>query len=230
MVKKLFTYGLIVSALGALTGCAHHNITPLKHVKKDNADFIEQKEGIQIRINRITQENEHECFGRGRHIPFKRLVPLKLTIKNKSPYTVYLSTKHISLALAQEQEVVQALKSSAWTPFLTGLGAATVGGVIAGAVADNALQTATDVAGTSALIAGTGASVTAAQKNDEMAIDIHGKILHSIELWPGEKITKLLFAYKQEFKKHFTINACLLTTNEDGKSTGKKLISFKVKL
>ncbi len=228
MIRKI-SYALMAGALLALTGCAHHQIIPLKHVAKDDADFIEQKEGIELRLSKITPETEKECFS-GRSLPCKKTVPLKMTVKNMSPFTIYLSPRHIGLGLAHEQEIVQYLKSSVWTPLLAGLGVATAGNLIASTTSEQALETAASIAGTGAMIAGAAASVTAVDKNDEVAVDVHEKIFHNIELWPGEKITKLLFAHKQGFKKHFHINVCQLLVNEKGKSAGNKLITFNVKL
>lgn len=226
MKKRLSILALF---LILLSGCGGYKIRPLKPLRKYEADYEETKNGITLYVKRLDREEAHECFS-GRQIPFKQVVPLMLTLKNNSSHSISFSARHIGLTLFDYQAMIRLMHRSVAAPLLAGTGMAVATDIATSATGDRLARTVGAAASAGSLIGGAGASIAASSDNDSFAVDLRNKLLDRVSLWPGEKMTKVIFADKSQFRRQFKIRISQSIENAQGFVMKKKVYNFDVKI
>jgi len=189
-----------------LVGCGYR-MRPLQSLHKNEARYQNTVSDVTVRITKLNREAARNCFD-GKVIP-KALVPFLITIKNSSSLSITMKNRNVSLPLLNYDEVYDRLSRSVMAPRAIA-GAVAIGSAIAGSV-DAFRGNASDALGhllvaDTALLSGELASRAAAHGNNKFAIDLAHKILHEVTLWPGEKVTKLMFVNRDQFKRYFKVN------------------------
>lgn len=225
MVNKI-SAGLCVCLAVFLAGCGRYQVKLLRPLCKSTAQYKGKKDGVSMYVGKLERKEARDYFN-GAELPFKKTMPLILTVKNESPYSILISRRHISLPLLNEQELMALMERSVAAPLLAGMGTALVldattshrrhGGGLFGSLASGA-----------AVVAGAAGSVSASSSNETFAVDLRSKMLHEETLWPGEEITKVVFASRELFRMPFTIRVCQMVENANGKVVSKRVIPFKV--
>jgi hypothetical protein len=209
---------LLLSLIFLVSGCGY-KFKPLRPMSRSKADYCETQDAVSLRISRLSAEELADCFN-GKKATIS-MVPLMITIKNESEYAVRLSPRQVSLTLLEYEDVYERLRSSICKPWLIG-GAIATGALIYGCTQlnqpdDGAKALGSVAVAETALISGGLASEVSKHGNDKFAIDLGRKLFYQEKLLPGERITKIMFADKEQFKKQFKITATFDVKNKDGK-------------
>ena len=222
---------LVLSLIFLVSGCGY-KFRPLHPVRSAKADYSEKQEAISLRISRLDEEDLAHCFD-GKKAPIS-MVPLMITIKNESEYAVRVSPRQVSLTLLEYEDVYDRLRSSIMKPGLIG-GAIAAGALIYGCsqVLDPDQHSGEKVVGAvataeAALITGGLASEVAKHGNDKFAVDLGRKLFYQERLLPGERITKIMFADKELFKKRFKFTVVFDEKNKEGKRFKPLVFNVKV--
>jgi len=209
MNKKLLSIGCLLFLLG---GCgSRYQARALKNVKKKEADFIEKKEGVELRVKRLTPSDFSKTF-KGQTL-MQDISPLLLTIKNDSDHTVLIDEKSIGLKLLTATQIKSKLSRSIPLRLFGGIVAIPLTiAAIAGTLAAVALLGfsggcigCTIIAALAGgiytgipLVVGTAGYKTydALKFNQELGKDLKRKVISEQIIEPHKKQSMLLFAKK----------------------------------
>jgi hypothetical protein len=217
-------FGIGLGSLLLLSGCGRYRIKLLRPLCKTTAQYKGKKDGVTVYVGRLDQRTAREYFN-GRQLPYKQTVPLVITVKNDSPYSLVISRRHISLPLLSGKELIAAMERSEAIPLVAGFGTAVVADAVASA---HHSYTAGALASGAAMVTGVAAAIKASTDNERFPVDLRGKMLSNETLWPGEQVTKLIFASRELFHMPFTIRVCQVVENAQGGVIAKRVIPFKV--
>jgi hypothetical protein len=197
-----------------LAGCGRqYQVRPLKHIKREEAHFVEQKNGIELRVKQLQHSEVQELFN-NRSLN-KRIVRLAFTIKNGTNSPVIFDQKNTTLQVLSSKEILDQLASSVIGKIIA---CTLVIPVFTAVVVLRALQgpsccTGLSVlllflfdifVGTPVIVGITGNTVSdATQFNVHLSNDINRKILSTLTVEPDKEETALLFA--RELPEQFTI-------------------------
>jgi hypothetical protein len=226
MNKQINVIAITSACALLLAGCGRqYQVRPLKHIKREEAHFVEQKNSIELRVKQLYHSEVQQLFN-NRTIN-KQIVCLALTVKNGPNSLAQFSQENTTLPLLSAEEILNNLKSNI------------TGKIVLGALAIPLLVVSTTYLGTLGLMALTklsascahglmvicyglsifaidvfvgapiivgitGAAVSdAAQFNVHLSNDINRKILSTLTVEPDKEETALLFA--RELPEQFTI-------------------------
>ena len=223
MNKKLVF--LSFACIAFLAGCGHpYQIRPLKHVKKTEAQFIEKKDNIELRVKKLSKEEIKQIFN-GRYFG-DYVTSLIITIKNDSLTPITFGQENISLNLLSAQQIHAHFRKTIvgkiflgilaipvvvnlllWGSlfFVSSMGILTFqGGVPCGLNALAYLLAAECCIGVPVIIGATGSTIHNTIKfNQELSHDINRKILSTLSIAPKKKESVLLFT--KNLPETFTI-------------------------
>jgi len=213
-----------------LAGCGYR-MQPLKPVCKHQADYYQTIEQVALRVTKLDKEDAADCFN-GKKIP-KSIALLMITVKNNSENSVRCAARNIDLVLLDYHEVYDRMSRSEMGPWAFSRAVAIGSSVyaVAEAIKGNPDNAIAGFAGTNtALLTGDLATMAAAHGNNKFAVDLAHKILHDVTLWPGENVTKLVFADEKQFKKRFKINLYKILKKSKKNPTDVARLIFEVKV
>ena len=230
MNKKIVS--LVILCVIFLAGCGRqYQVKPLKHVRKTEANFVEKKENIELRVKKLDRTEVKQLFN-NQYIANRQVTALLTTIKNDTTKPITIDQKTLGISLVSYERLLAALSRSTYSKIIPGIcalplvGVASFGvGAVALKIADACGAFATYTGGTiigpallifssTALIStGIGISIVvgtttyaildAKKFNSALAADLKRKVLTSQTIAPGEKESALLFA--KNLPESFTI-------------------------
>ena len=116
---------VLIILLLFLSGCgSRYKNTPLKTVSRSAADFVEEKDGVELRIRCLDLEKISKMFDSKFSASDAALMyPLLVTVKNKTEDELVLKNKHIDLDLFTAQQIKQKLSYNSGWPIAVGIAA-----------------------------------------------------------------------------------------------------------
>lgn len=225
-MKKYIMFFILIG----LAGCGYR-MQPLKPVRKHQADYYQTSEQVALRVTKLDKEDAADCFN-GKKVP-NSMVPLMITVKNNAENSIRFAARHIDLVLLDYHEVYDRMCRSEMGPWAFSRAVAIGSSVYAvtEAIKGKPDKAIAGFAGTNAaLLTGDLTTMAAAHGNSKFALDLAHKILYDVTLWPGEKITKLVFADEKQFKKRFKVNLYKILKKSKKKPTDVARLIFEVKV
>jgi len=220
---------LLLLALG-LSGCGGYRIRSLRHIEKKRAQYAKEKEDVEVRVNRLDKESG------ANKIRIGSVVPLAITVRNKSENNVILDSNNISIPTLDVEQAISKCKHSVGGNLACGIGAAAlfelgvelscVHGLFCGV--SSPILLATPVLSAILLASGVIGALSASGENTHIRIDLQKQILSTCSIKSGETKTKLVFAREKGFCSPFSMKLSRLV-RVDGKLV-KQPIFFNVKL
>jgi hypothetical protein len=105
MMTKLLKYSLSIVLILFCVGCLKKPVL-LKPLTKESAHDTQTKEQVIVHAKRLNFEDQENMFGKETYQLVKhRIVPVQITVENKSENTWLLTNKNISLKLLPINEV-----------------------------------------------------------------------------------------------------------------------------
>jgi len=204
-----------------LAGCGRqYQVKPLKHVRKTEAQFIEKKENIELRVKKLDHPDIQRIFSE-QDLEYKRVSSLLITIKNDSTQTIVFDNTLTNLTLLSADKLKSYLSKNTALKVVLGIAAIPViviASVFSGCVLATllgihgccamgfvALPFLTSIAiGVPVIVGTTGYSIHNANKfNNALAADLKRKVLSTQTIASGKKESVLLFA--KDLPETFTI-------------------------
>jgi len=187
-----------------LAGCtSRYQPQALKGIKKNQADFSEKREDIELRVNQLNNKQLGKLFKSS--LSDRHLKGFLLTVKNNSDQKIYLDYQNIGLSLISTHDLYQNL--SKYSSVRLGLA---VGGTTLLALAAAGLCTIPFPLMTGALaatgfcvllgcavatpivfIGGTFTGIDAAVFNQKLKKELKHKIVTQITIKPGKKYSAI---------------------------------------
>ena len=219
MNKKIIS--LVILCVAFLAGCGRqYQVKPLKHVRKTEAQFIEQKENIELRVKKLDHPDIQRIFSE-QDLENKRISSLLITIKNDSTKAIVFDNSLTNLTLLSADKLKSYLSKNTALKVVLGIAAIPII-VVASVFSGCALATLLGIHGCCAMgfvvlpflasiaigipviVGTTGYSIHNANKfNNALAADIKRKVLTSQNIAPGKKESALLFT--KDIPETFTI-------------------------
>lgn len=208
MKNRLFILSLIV----LLSGCVkNYKVKPLKNIKKNEAEFIEKKEGIEIRARRIKRKELGALFRSS--LSDQQVQGFLLTLNNQSNQKVYLDHKNINVPMVSTKELYQSLSKYSAVCLGLGLGGAAMLGLTAASLCTIPFVLIPGIVGTLGLITiigtalatpivflgGSFTGIDAAVFNQKLKKELNDHIVSSFSIRPGKKHSAL-FVTREKFK------------------------------
>jgi hypothetical protein len=223
---------LLVILLLCLSGCGYrYAVRPLRSVSHDKADFIDEKAGVEIRLQQLDLAAASQLFNsKLRNSRKQTMYPLLLTVKNKSENKLLLKNKNIGLNLFTAQQLRQKFSKNTSSIIMGAIAAVplvVIGSFLAGL---GILVATVPVGGASGLLIlpflalGTGVGIpvivgVAASKaqdvkrfNQTLSRNLKRKVLEGQKVKKYEKETVLLFA--SYIPHHFKISVINISYEE----------------
>jgi hypothetical protein len=230
---KLFKSCVVgLCAAFLLCGCASYRVKPLRKLTKETAQFVQEKNNIQVCASRLDKK-EFKKYTNGHTFSAQRkLVPVLVTVYNNGKSDLVWRAQEIRLTCLSTDDAAQHLGYINGSLINVGIGSFAgfilggygliglgilchSGGCCAGLNLISAVGAVT-LCGALPLTACILASTYYGHQafNNMLLIDLREKMLSRVDIVPGDFTSKLLIAHEQDLAKPFIMNVRAIGTEK----------------